>query len=306
MAEDIKKSMREKTAEKSGGGNRLIWGRGAVLVLLTVFLTACGIRPRLSQEQASTAREEQAQTPAVGPDKGEGLPSEPVSEEASSGKETEAPAFGGNPLLETENAENVNMADLLQRSAAGAMVRLEAEGVIGSGVIYEMDRERMILVTAGHVLDKAKAVGIIFSDGFELECTDFFASENADVGFLRVDMGLVPEENAGRYCYATTDKAAADSLSAGDGIIVTGSLDGVAGNAYEGELIDPWIYVEDFSQYMMWGRTYVKAGMSGGGVFDMQGRLIGILCGAAGENEVAVLPLSIIRTEYEQISGKLS
>lgn len=278
---------KKRTPEISGGRKRLkrIMCRGAAFVFFAVFLSACGIRPGRFPERTDTVDETRKEASAAGQ----------VSEEG--------PAFGENPILNTENAENENMAGLLQRSAAGAMVRLETEGTIGSGVIYAMDGKRMELVTAGHVLEKAKSVKIVFSDGFELECKDFLISENADVGFLRVDMRLVPEENAGRYCYAATDKASADLLSAGDGIIVTGSIDGAAGNAYEGELIDPWIYVEDFSQYMMWGRTYVKAGMSGGGVFDLQGRLIGILCGASGDNEVAVLPLSIIRTEYEQISG---
>lgn len=216
---------------------------------------------------------------------------------AESGQRT----FNSNPLLEPGDADGRNLAGLLQQTAAGALVRLEAEGTVGSGVIYELNGERMVLVTAGHVLEGKSAVKIIFQDGLEVVCEELARSANADVGFLTVDMDRIPEENAGHYCYAYADKEAADSLAAGDGIIVTGSRDGAAGNAYEGELLDPWIYMEDFAQYMMWGKTYVKAGMSGGGVFDLRGRLIGILCGEDGENGIAALPLSIIRTEYEQL-----
>ena len=37
--------------------------------------------------------------------------------------------------------------------------------------------------------------------------------------------------------------------------------------------------------------------MSGGGLFDLQGHFLGILCGTDEEGEVAVVPLSILEAE---------
>ena len=45
---------------------------------------------------------------------------------------------------------------------------------------------------------------------------------------------------------------------------------------------------------MMWVRAEGKPGMSGGGLFDRQGRLLGILSGENGQGEVAAVPLSLI------------
>ena len=76
-----------------------------------------------------------------------------------------------------------------------------------------------------------------------------------------------------------------------------GCAEEVAGNAYEGTLTDSWIYIEDYGQYMMLGRTYAESGMSGGGVFDRYGRFIGILSGADERGNLAIVPLSIILSE---------
>ena len=73
-----------------------------------------------------------------------------------------------------------------------------------------------------------------------------------------------------------------------------GSRDGVAAEAYEGVLLDHWIYVEDYGCHMMWVRAEGKPGMSGGGLFDRQGLLLGILSGENGQGEVAAVPLSLI------------
>ena len=49
---------------------------------------------------------------------------------------------------------------------------------------------------------------------------------------------------------------------------------------------------------MMLATTYAEPGMSGGGVFDEQGRLIGILSGADEQGNLAIVPLAFILREF--------
>ena len=67
-----------------------------------------------------------------------------------------------------------------------------------------------------------------------------------------------------------------------------------------------WIYVEDFGCHMMIGKADAVPGMSGGGVFDQTGTFLGIICGMDQEGNVAILPASVIASEYEVLFGVLN
>lgn len=212
-------------------------------------------------------------------------------------------SFYPNETISVVNPEEVNIADMLQDTASGVIVQLRAGSSLGSGVIFKLDEKEMIVVTAAHVIADAENVKLLLKDGSTQETAGIYCSESADVGFLRLDMKDVELVDSGLIQYAVTDRETFDALAAGDGIIVMGSRDGIAANAYEGEILEPWIYLEDFQQYMLWGWTTARPGMSGGGVFDQSGRFIGILCGGNEDNEIAVLPLSIILSEFDMFFG---
>ena len=207
--------------------------------------------------------------------------------------------FYSNENFTVEHPDDTNIADLLQKSASETMVQLKADTLYGSGIIYKMNEEFVVIVTAAHVIENAENIQVLFVDGTTVMCSNGMTSSTADVGFLILETTSLPKECLETCKYVSTDKERFDELQAGDGIIVMGSIVDVAANAYEGEILDPWIYVEDFQQYMMIGKTHALSGMSGGGIFDQKGYFIGILCGGNEENHIAILPLSIIVTEYD-------
>lgn len=225
--------------------------------------------------------------------------------------------------LRLEHPDEENVAGMLQELLGGTAVQLNAGSLLGSGVIFSLDENEMVIVTAAHVAADAGEVSIRFSDGSYAESSDIWKSDAADVAFISLPAGKLPKEAiedgirqvspqedvedgfqeelpAGNQemCAVTVDKESFDSLKNGDGIVVMGSADGTGANAYEGNILETWIYMEDFEQYMILARTYAFPGMSGGGIFDLQGYFIGILCGGNEENDIAVLPLSIILSEY--------
>lgn len=209
--------------------------------------------------------------------------------------------LGEMELLCFEEPENENLADMLQQKGSGMMVQIGAGSQLGSGVIYGTKEGEILILTAAHVLEDAgTSVRVTFSDGFSVACETFFCFELADAGLIRVDGTGIPEENLTHYLRACVDKESFDAVKPGAGCIAMGSRTGVAAEAYEGTVLDSWIYMDDYTQYMMWVRAPGKAGMSGGGLFDSQGHFLGILSGENGDGELAVVPLSLILAELEQ------
>ncbi len=222
-------------------------------------------------------------------------------------------------LLQCEESEKENLAGMLKEQACGAMVRISAGNLVGSGVIFCMDQKEMVILTAAHVLEQVTGqkrseenaepvIEITLVDGTILSSKkdkskdednvwSVTLSQASDLGIITVPMEEISEDVFAHCRYVPTDKEAFDALTAGDIILVMGSAEEVAGNAYEGTLSEPWVYIEDYGQYMMLGRTFAKPGMSGGGVFDRYGRFIGILSGADECGNLAIVPFSMILSE---------
>ncbi len=212
-------------------------------------------------------------------------------------------------LLQFEDSGNENLADLLQRAGGGMMVQLRAGGLLGSGVICGTEEDRLLILTAAHVLEKAEdAVAVIFADGECVSADQFECSEMGDFAVVQVTAGDIPEVTLAQCLCANLDKESFDAAVSGQGCIAMGSRSGVAAEAYEGVILDHWIYMEDYGQYMMWVRAEGKPGMSGGGLFDRQGHFLGIISGGNEDGELAVVPLSLMLAEVEllQMNGNSS
>lgn len=207
--------------------------------------------------------------------------------------------FHSYETFEVENPDDVSLADMLQKSASGAMVQITSGARLGSGIILSMDEKWIVIATAAHVLDVAEETDVLFADGLRIKGDKSWTANGVDLGFVCVAADRILEEGLDQYCYAAVDREAYEGLRCGDGLIVMGSIDGVAANAYEGKIQEPWIYVEDFAQYMLTGKVYVKDGMSGGGVFDQQGHFIGILSGTNETDEIAAVPLNVILAQLQ-------
>lgn len=201
-------------------------------------------------------------------------------------------------LMQSEDPDNENLADLLQRNGSGMMVQIRAGGLLGSGVICGAEEGRLLILTAAHVLEEAEDfVLVTFAGGASVSAGDFQSFTSGDFAVVRVPGDDLPEGTLERCLCAVTDKESFDGATAGTGCIVMGCRTGVAAEAYEGIILDHWIYMEDYGQYMMWVKAEGMQGMSGGGLFDRQGHFLGILSGGNEDGELAVVPLSLILAE---------
>ena len=203
------------------------------------------------------------------------------------------------PLLTWEDPDSENLAGMLQRECSGMMVQLEAGRYLGSGILYKQEETSLVILTAAHVLlDVAEVVKVTFADGWVFESMDFELSRMADLAVVRVPLDQIPPDQATGYYLANVDKTIYDNILPEDGCIVMGCRTGVAEDAYEGFVLEPWVYMEDYSQYMMWISAAGKPGMSGGGLFDRRGHFLGILSGRNEDGEWAVVPLIFVLAEY--------
>lgn len=70
---------------------------------------------------------------------------------------------------------------------------------------------------------------------------------------------------------------------------------GIADRSHEaGVVSDPDAYIEDLGQNMMYSMCYAEPGMSGSGMYDGYGNLIGMVTGGTEQNEMISVPLSDI------------
>lgn len=180
------------------------------------------------------------------------------------------------------------------------IVQVNREGMSGSGVVWRKEADRVIVLTAAHVAATGQQTFVVFSDGSVMPAEVLYLSEEFDLAFLEVSTDGMEGKEQG-YLAAGWDREIFDAMENGASIHAAG----YSGGEYKeigGLVLDMWIYLEDFQAYMMYARfDEAQAGMSGGGVYDSEMRLTGILCGATPQGETAVLPLSIILSEWSLI-----
>lgn len=177
-----------------------------------------------------------------------------------------------------------------------------ARAASGSGVILDVGEDVLWIVTAGHVLERAGAeypVMVEFGEGSTVECLRYETASDADLAFLCIFKKDMPEEFRERTS-AETDKESYDALASGDIVQTMGYRDGKL-ITFSGVLSEPWIYVEDFEQYMMVAVCGMDYGMSGGGLYDEDGHLIGIACGGNEQGELAAVPLHVVRARFADL-----
>ncbi len=184
------------------------------------------------------------------------------------------------------------------------VVQIRMEHANGSGIIWKLTEDYVVIATNRHVLDYwTEDSGYVhFPQGFDMDAQLVGKSERFDVGFVAVDCGLFTYEELQRLRYARADMEAYEALEAGDEMFLVD-----AGSArrderyYVGSVGDKRRYIEDFDADMLYGYCFAEAGMSGGGTFDGRGCLIGMTTGGTARDETASVPLPDLFAAYGEV-----
>lgn len=210
----------------------------------------------------------------------------------------------------------------MHRLAGRSVARVTAADAMGSGVVWEIDGERIVIAASRHLLRKDVAAEVAFDKGAALKAEIIGYSQQYDVGFLQISTAAAPPElldelRAVRPVLygvgSEADRAAFAEAYAGAEIIQLGVDSAHRDMGLFCGRIAGIRFVPVFNTHMLETACYARAGMSGGGVFDRYGRFWGLICGGevaedAAEREADVtysLPPRTIAEEYALIREEM-
>ena len=191
-------------------------------------------------------------------------------------------------------------ADTERNEGNSYVLKIETPYLSGQGVLYSCEGENAYILTAGHMMlgmNIGTECDVTFGvSGDTKKATLLYLSENADIAILQA-----AKDDFKRAKPAAFEVSRYDALKEGDTVRFLCYEEGMDVEATEGTVTDIWIYLDDFGINMMLVEAETHSGMSGCGVYDAEGYLVGILCGSSEDGtEAAILPLSIIRSEIMQ------
>lgn len=270
-----------------------------LILAVSLYRTGTGEEEAVQNEAGSMA-EEEVYEEAV---EGEGIKLPPLIQATTLKSDYEAIASLGlafTPLTTKDEAQQA------YENILCSCVRVQVEGYYGSGSIYKMPENEIIIVTNRHVLQYWNEDSYVtFFNGAVAGGEVLLISEEADVGFINVPVGAFTYEELLKYRNVRGVGAGTEQvkeLSGGSRIfMVDMASDWRNPVRMDGEIILPLIYLEDFQSEMLYGKGEAVPGMSGSGVFDGFGNYLGMLTGGTLQGEIAAVPEKIVEEEYEKM-----
>ena len=206
-------------------------------------------------------------------------------------------ASGDNGCRESEISTVATDAPTVPDEKAGCakgIVQVQTDNQRGTGVLWDKQENNWYFVTAAHVVEGLEQAEIYFAEYDKLYVTNVYCVEGLDLAFLELNADLLAQEVRAAY---EACPMAEETIKSGDVISAIGYNASVERLEYTGTVWEPWIYTEDFANYMLLCQCEARAGMSGGAVFTAEETLAGIICGQNEEGMLAVLPATVI--EYQ-------
>lgn len=178
-------------------------------------------------------------------------------------------------------------------------VRIQTRGHYGSGSIFRMNENEIIIVTNRHVLEYWDEDSYVtFFNGTPASAGVIGVSPETDVGFLRVPVeGFSYEELLSFHSVRIQEEV----LEGTGFFMVDMASDLFHPEMEEGEVISPSALLEGFQKEMLYGRGNAVPGMSGSGVFDHYGNYLGMVTGGNLLGEIAVVPGEDVAAAYKRL-----
>lgn len=206
-------------------------------------------------------------------------------------------------LTGTVRMTEANIEKAYEKVLSGC-VRIQVNGHYGSGSIYRMTEQEVIIASNRHVLQYWDEDSyIIFMNGACAPGRFLGTSDTADVGFVAVSIEDIGYELLWfLHTVREAEPERAEKLEEGTPYFaVDMASDWQEPVCYEGTVADAGIWLEAFGMPMLLGKGTAVPGMSGGGVFDAYGNYLGMLTGGSEEGMIAAVPVSEIDAVYEEI-----
>ena len=176
----------------------------------------------------------------------------------------------------------------------------------GSGVIWEVTDEEVTVASSAHLLQNGETCRVLCHAGAYYEAKVERILENCDIGFAVFPADTLKEDGVELTAVIPSERTAGE-LVQGEELLVYGSGENVAEDFVNGYLTEAErsVQIDGYpdAQPLLFGgivreadpgsgdKGPVDAGMSGSGVFDRSGKLLGILAGGDGGSGFAAVPV---------------
>lgn len=169
-----------------------------------------------------------------------------------------------------------NPLEELFREFMGQMERPRKMQAVGAGFIVHCDGKIAYVVSNHHVVSEAKTLVVVLEDKTEIPGTLLASDERNDVAVIKLDLTTLPAEKRN---LPTVDWADSDKVKAGDWVIAIGNPFNFGGTVTVGIVSHKGRYVpsgmqQDFE--FIQHSAQINVGSSGGALFDVHGKVIGI------------------------------
>lgn len=162
------------------------------------------------------------------------------------------------------------------------MQQFIAEGA-GSGVILTSDG---LIVTNNHVIEDAKTITVRLSSGESFSAVIIGTDEQTDLAVIKIEASSL----------TTAVFGDSDSLKVGDLAVAIGNpLGELGGTVTDGIIsaLDREIIIDGESMTLLQTNAAINPGNSGGGLFNAQGKLIGIVNAKSSGDDIEGLGFAI-------------
>lgn len=146
----------------------------------------------------------------------------------------------------------------------------------GSGVIIGEDEERLLIATNNHVVEGTESLIVGFSDGTDAEAAIVGSNAGKDLAVVSVMKSALTEDTLSAIHVAALGDSAATRI--GEPVIAIGNALGYGQSLTVGYVSakEKPVTINNASINMIQTDAAINEGNSGGALFDLQGKLIGI------------------------------
>lgn len=146
----------------------------------------------------------------------------------------------------------------------------------GSGVIIGEDEERLLVATNNHVVEGTESITVGFSDGTDAEAVIVGSNAGKDLAVVSVLKSALSEDTLSTMRIASLGDS--EMTRIGEPVIAIGNALGYGQSLTVGYVSakDKPVTINNASINMIQTDAAINEGNSGGALFDMQGKLIGI------------------------------
>ena len=200
------------------------------------------------------------------------------------------------------NPEGLNSEDSYAIATAkviDSVVVITTDQSSGSGVIWASNQDFSYILTCHHVIDSAQAIKITLHSGDSHTAEVIGSDSRTDIAVLRIDEPdlpavVLPSEN--------------HALALGQAVIAIGNPLGTLGNSVTNGILSSLtrtLTIEGSTMELMQTNAAVNHGNSGGGLFDLNGQLIGLVNAKSSGNSVEGIGFAIPYTTLKTIAYEL-